>query len=97
MPDDFIKVKLGLPQLMILRQKENKTHFEIEVKYRRSEAVCPRCGQITNKVHDRREQWKQDRRLRDKPVYLNLVKRRFRCLWCGKVFSESDDVFGVRR
>ena len=97
MPDDFIKVKLGLPQLMILRQEELETHFEMVVTYRRNQAVCPRCGQITNKVHDRREQWKQDRRLRDKSVYLKLLKRRYRCLWCGKVFLESDDVFGVRR
>ncbi len=97
MPDDFIRVKLGLPVLRILGQEELKTHFEIKAMYRCSEAVCPRCGQTTNKVHDRREQWKQDRRLGDKPVYLNLVKRRFRCLWCGKVFSEPDSIFGVRR
>ena len=97
MPDDFIKVKLELPQLRVLDQRELQNCFQIKVMYRASEAVCPRCGQTTNKVHDRREQWKQDRRLRDKPVYFNLVKRRFRCLWCGKVFSEPDSIFGVRR
>jgi len=25
------------------------------------------------------------------------MKRRFRCLWCGKVFTEPDEVFGYRR
>ncbi len=25
------------------------------------------------------------------------MKRRFRCLWCNKVFTESDGVFGFRR
>ncbi len=25
------------------------------------------------------------------------MKRRFRCLWCNKVFTESDEVFGLRR
>ena len=25
------------------------------------------------------------------------MKRRFRCLWCGKVFTEPDEVFGSRR
>jgi len=48
-------------------------------------------------VHDRRQQNKQDRRLRDKAVFLTLIKRRFRCLWCGKVFTEPDEIFGPRR
>jgi transposase len=35
--------------------------------------------------------------LRDKAVFLMLIKRRFRCLFCGKVFTEPDEVFGPRR
>ncbi len=97
MHDDCIKVALGLPQLKILGQKELKTHFELTVMYRCSEAACPTCGQTTNKVHDYRQQSKQDWRLRDKPVFLNLLKRRFRCPWCGGVWTEPDEVFGSRR
>ncbi len=97
MQEDCISVELGLPRLRMLEQKEPGTHFEVTVMYRCTESVCPRCGQSTNKEHDRREQWKQDRRLRDKPVLLNLIKRRFRCLWCGKVWTEPDEVFGSRR
>ena len=48
-------------------------------------------------MHSTKAQWKRDRRLRDKPVFLVLRKRRFRCLDCGKVFTEPDPVFGVRR
>jgi len=95
--DDCIAVALGLPQLRILEQKELDNRFEVTVIYRRGEAICPRCGQVTSKEHDRRLQWKQDRRLRDKVVLLRLIKRRFRCFWCGKVFSEPDEVFGRRR
>jgi transposase len=51
----------------------------------------------SSKEHDRRVQRKQDRRLRDKQVLLMLVKRRFRCYFCGKVFTEPDEVFGRRR
>ncbi len=97
MQDDCILVALGLPQLQILEQKELENRFEVTVIYRRGEARCPRCGQVTCKEHDRRPQLKQDRRLRDKVVLLRLIKRRFRCLWCGKVFSETDEVFGSRR
>ena len=35
--------------------------------------------------------------MRDKVVFLTLTKRRFRCLWCDKVFTEPDEVFGPRR
>jgi len=90
-------VALGLPQLRILKQEELKGHFEVIVIYRRGEITCPRCGQVTIKEHDRRPQSKHDRRLRDKVVFLTLMKRRFRCFWCGKVFTEPDEVFGSRR
>ncbi len=97
MQDDCIAVALGLPQLRILKQQELEDHFEVTVIYRRGEVTCPRCGKVTHKEHDRRQQNKQDRKLRDKVVFLTLMKRRFRCLWCGKVFTEPDKVFGSRR
>ena len=97
MRDDCIAVALGLPQLRILRQKELEDHFEVTVIYRRGEVTCPRCGRVPTKEHDRRQQHKQDRRLRDKVVFLTLMKRRFKCLWCSKVFTEPDEVFGSRR
>ncbi len=97
MQDDCIAVALGLPELRILEQRELGGCFEVTVMYRRGEVTCPRCGQVSTKEHDRRQQWKQDRRLRDKVVFLRLIKRRFRCLWCGKVFTEPDEVFGPRR
>ena len=95
--DDCIAVALGLPRLKILWQKELEDHFEVTVMYRQGEVICPRCGMVSTKEHDRRQQNKQDRRLRDKVVFLTLMKRRFRCLWCGKVFTEPDEVFGYRR
>jgi len=52
---------------------------------------------VTSKEHDQRPQHKKDRRLRDKVVILTLMKRRFRCLSCGKVFTEADEIFGPRR
>lgn len=97
MQDDYIAVRLGLPQLKILEQREFDNCIEATVVYRRDEVTCPRCGKVTTKVHDRRRQNKQDRRLRDKAVFLTLIKRRFRCLWCSKVFTEPDEVFGPRR
>lgn len=97
MRDDCIAVSLGLPELGIVRQQELEDRFEVKVIHRRDEVSCPGCGRMTNKEHDRRQQQKKDRRLRDKSVVLILIKRRFRCYGCGKVFTEPDEVFGSRK
>ena len=97
MQDDCIAVALGLPQLKVVAQVELTDRFEVTVIYRQGQFTCPRCGQVTNKEHERKLQRKQDRKLRDKTVFLTLMKRRFRCPWCNKVFTEPDEVFGLRR
>lgn len=97
MQDDCISVRLGMPELRILWQRELEDHIEVGVMYRLERVTCPRCGRANSKEHDRRVQRKRDRRLRDKPVLLMLVKRRFRCYACGKVFMEPDEVFGTRK
>ena len=78
-------------------EEETDREIRVEVEYRRQVAMCPRCGQMTAKVHSTSAQTKRDRRLWDKPIYLVLRKRRFRCLGCGKVFTEPDAVCGARR
>ena len=75
MQDDCIAVAPGLPQLKVLEQKELGGYFEVIVIYRREEVSCPRCGQLTGKGHDRRLQWKQDRRLWDKVVLLTQINK----------------------
>lgn len=93
MQDDCISIALGLPELRIVRQKELEDRFEVTVIYRRNGADCPRCGKVTVKEHGRKSQSKRDRRLRDKAVILILIKRRFKCYCCGKVFTETNEVF----
>ena len=78
-------------------EEETATEITVEVEYRAGSDICPRCGQSTPKVHSTGIQTKRDRRLWDKPVYLVVRKRRFRCLSCGKVFTEPDPVCGTRR
>lgn len=97
MQDDCITIALGLPEVRVVREAETETEITVEVEYRRESAPCPRCGQRMPKVHSVSRQRKRDRRLWDKPVFLVLHKRRFRCLGCQKVFTEPDQVFGTRR
>lgn len=97
MQDDCITIVLGIPEVRVVQEEERDTEILVEVEYRAGSAPCPKCGERTPKVHSTRPQRKRDRRLRDKPVFLVLHKRRFRCHRCRKVFSEPDPVFGARR
>lgn len=97
MRDDCITITLGLPEVRVLREEEGEQEILVEIQYRADRVGCPGCGQETGRVHSVQRQWKQDRRLWDKPVWLRLHKRRFRCGACGQVFTEPDAVFGPRR
>ncbi len=97
MQEECITIALGLSEVQVVREEETEREIMVEVGYRAQSAPCPRCGQNTPKVHSTRRQRKRDRRLWDKPVFLVLHKRRFRCLGCRKVFSEPDQLFGARR
>ena len=97
MQDDCITIALELPEVRVIRQEESGEEITVVVEYRARSSPCPRCGRGTPKVHSGRLQRKRDRRLWDKPVFLVLHKRRFRCLGCGKVFTEPDPVCGPRR
>lgn len=97
MRDDCITIALGLPEVRVIGEKETEQEIRVEVEYGARSAICPRCGQRTPKVHSTSAQNKRDRRLWDKPVFLVLHKRRFRCLRCGKVFTEPDPACGTRR
>ncbi len=97
MRDDCITVALGLRELRVRDEEETDWGIKVQVEYRVRDAECPECGEKTARVHSRKVQVKRDRRLWDKPVYLALTKRRFRCGACGKVFSESDPVCGRRK
>jgi transposase len=50
--------------------------------------VCPCCAKKTHSVKDRRECTVQDEPSRGKAIFLVIIKRRFRCNACGKVFTE---------
>lgn len=87
---------LGLPQLRVLWLRDSGDSLEIVVIYRREVVPCPRCQQSASREHDRKAQRKYHQ-AGNKKMTLVLMKRRFRCLYCGKVFTEPDEIFGARR
>lgn len=97
MHNDCIAIRLRLPGLVVLGVEETPRWIEVTVQYEQSEGVCPRCERSTWQVHQWRLQRKRDAKLWGKEVWLALLKRRFRCRRCGKVFTEPDPVCGPRR
>lgn len=98
MQGDCITVPLGLPEVEVLSQRDLPGGgIAVRVVLRSKVRSCPACGRITAKVHDRREQAKADVGAAGQEVVLIVLKRRFRCPFCGKVFTEPDEVCGWRR
>ena len=97
MQDDRISIELRLPGVVVLEVKEEDHWIAVLGQYRTEEADCPRCGRSTWQVHQWHLQRKRDARLWRKTVWLALLKRRFRCRNCRKVFTEPDPACGARR
>jgi len=98
MQGDCITVPLGLPEVEVLSQRELPGgRIAVRVMARAEVRSCPACSHITAKVHDRREQAKADVSVAGRQVVLIVLRRRFRCPFCKKVFTEPDEVCGWRR
>jgi transposase len=93
-----ITVALGLPGVRIVAQRTVGVGIEVQVEREASAAACPQCARSVTKVHDRRLRPKQDEPLGDRPVTVVVVRRRFRCPWDDRVFTEPEaEVGGWRR
>lgn len=97
MRTDAITVRLRLPGMVVVDVREGARAIEVATRYARKEALCPRCGGLTERVHQWQRQWKRDAPLWGKMVWILLWKRRFRCQTCRSVFTEDDPACGRRR
>jgi len=94
---DAITVSLRLPGLLVLDGRELSDCIEVAARCEGDEAECPRCRRPTWQVHQWLRQRKRDLKLWGKQVWLDLLKRRFRCRACKYVFTEDDPACGRRR
>lgn len=85
-----------LPELKILTHwQSDKFRTRYQVKKESEFEICPKCAVKSYSVHDRRWVKVQDQPIRGSGVFLKILKRRFRCPQCKKVFTEP--VQGVRK
>src|SRR5215207_6153746 len=92
-----IMVPLNLPGVRVVAQPMTTTAIEVTVVRTDAGATCPGCGRWTTKQHDARPRAKADEPLGDRQVTVIVVRRRFRCLGCGRLFTEPETVAGPRR
>jgi len=90
--DNFIL----LPELKLLSiwsPGRYRNHYK--VKKESEFEVCPKCATPSKTVHDRRWVNVKDQPIRGSGIKLKILKRRFRCPSCRKVFTEP--VSGIRK
>jgi transposase len=90
--DNFIL----LPDLKLLsRWNPARYRNHYRAKKESEFEVCPRCATPSKTVHDRRWIKVKDHPIRGSGIYFEILKRRFRCLSCRKVFTEP--VQGIKK
>ncbi|GCL36864.1 transposase IS204/IS1001/IS1096/IS1165 family protein [Sphaerospermopsis reniformis] len=69
----------------------------LQVEAIKKESICPRCGTKSQRLHQNHRYIVKDLPWGEKPVYLEINKRQFKCEKCQKPFSEELDFIGERR
>lgn len=63
----------------------------------KSDSVCPRCGTKSSKLHQNHHHIIKDLSFGEKPVFLEINRRQFKCETCKKPFSEDFDFVKKKR
>lgn len=86
---NYTEELLGLKDICLesVERQNKELHINISMYQRRHK--CPRCGEITSKVHDYRVQRIKDISAFGEATIIYLRKRRYACLTCGKRFYED--------
>ena len=89
--NEGIVVPLNLPDFRICAKewREDGTICVVIVA-KATEQRCPHCQQDCDNIHDRRPRCKRDLPSQSTHIELIVIKRRFHCDGCQKVFTEPD-------
>jgi transposase len=94
-PKQGIIVPLDLPEFEIVSQcMRTDGRIEVQVRAKKESDVCPRCGEMSENIHDRRKRVKRDSMLRSYQMTFIVEKRRFRCATCRRPFTETESACG---
>lgn len=84
---------LGLPGMVVteyaIEQQEGREVLHIFCRHEHEVAMCPRCGQVSDGLHEQEERCIRHLDIWGKPTYVHFPSRRFDCPHCKKPFTES--------
>jgi len=80
---------VGLEGVEISNVVHQRGEIHIYISMKRSKQKCPYCGDLSNRVHDYRQQPVHDIPSFGEVTILQFNKRRYTCEKCGKHFAED--------
>ncbi len=88
---------LNLPGIEVDNYTDCGSQLILEVEAVTTQAICPRCEQISFHLHQNHWHLARDLSISGRTVFLKVNRRQFKCQNCGKPFSEALDFIGSRR
>lgn len=88
---------LGLPGIDVESYEDLGDRLILSVEAHAEEAPCPRCGTVSQNLHQNHGYLVRDLAISHYQTYLRVNRRQFKCSQCGKPFSETLDFVCPRR
>jgi transposase len=88
---------LKLPGVIVEDSKQTEETLILSVRIEKKTAACPRCGEISHRVHQNKSHLVRDLPMGDREVILKVNRRRFKCEKCQKPLFERNFGFCRRK
>ena len=85
----MLSVSLELPEFKVIKQESLTDSYLVVIEKNSHEERCSFCGFFSSVVHDRRTRKVRDLDILNKTMYLIVRVKRYRCMNCCEVFSET--------
>jgi transposase len=89
---------LDIEGIKVISQRQHEgIGIILQIESIAEESACPRCGTKSHRVHQNHRYIVKDLPWGEKPVFLEINRRQFKCETCRKPFSEDLDFIRKRR
>jgi transposase len=89
---------LNIEGIKVISQRQHEgIGIILQIEPIGKESICPRCGTKSHRVHQNHRYIVKDLPWGEKPVFLEINRRQFKCEKCRKPFSEELDFIRKRR
>ncbi len=89
---------LGLEDVKVISHRlHDGIGIILQTDSKKSDSICPNCGTKSHKLHQNHRHIVKDLPFGEKPVFLEINRRQFKCEKCRKPFSEDLDFVSKKR